>query len=168
MRGQAAHMSGEAADGVIGARAIDPTRRITADSFRTLMAKLGSRPVALVPSDPPEFVPQTMVEVAPEPPAEELAFAEGPVPAEVVQQELSPEPDEPEIPADESPSAGFDWTSLLTPGEPTDERREEEPEEQIETPAMGREIEEPHPPEPAILDEANFEPEEFAAVADRL
>jgi len=69
MRGQAAHISGEVADGVVGARARDPARPITADSFRALMAKLGPRPMA---QPKPQLV-ERVAEPEPAPIAEKIA-----------------------------------------------------------------------------------------------
>src|SRR5689334_21329639 len=81
MRGQAAHVSGEIGNGAMAARPVDPARRITADSFRLLMAKLGPRPVLVPQSEPVALEPATEAFLPPEPVAEASVTVEDLPPA---------------------------------------------------------------------------------------
>ncbi|MFO0992431.1 MAG: DUF2336 domain-containing protein [Hyphomicrobiales bacterium] len=147
MRGQAAHISGEIGNGVIGARPVDPARRITADSFRTLMAKLAPRPL------PPPVEPI----VAPEPLAIEPETVPESRASEAVPEAFISDPAHPDQPAATGEMSSFDWANLFepqapveTPVEPVSTLAESQEPEPREAPAFWNwgASQEPAPAEP--------------------
>ncbi|MBL8895058.1 MAG: DUF2336 domain-containing protein [Rhizobiales bacterium] len=114
----------------MGARSVDPARRITADSFRLLMAKLAPRPAIEPRPEPVVLKPEPEVLELPEPAAE----------AAIAIEERLPEAT-PEAPPETPQGRSFDWANLFeqqapldAPPESVSELNQESP-EPIQVPA---------------------------------
>jgi len=152
MRGQAAHMKDEAADGVMSARPLEAARPITADSFRALIARLGPKKMA-PPLAPVETEPAPIAAEMPAPPIEE------PTPAV---QEIEPAQAE----AVEPPpfqAKDYDWSKLFAPAAPVETPAEPSPEPVEVAPEEPVALAEPAPsPESVSFEPVAFEPVEIA------